>query len=56
MTKLSSEERAAIGERLAEVVVKLESKEPLSILQWVKLFREKRKLERKLAKDDAAIQ
>ena len=52
MTKLTPEERAAIVERLAEIVAELEPKEPISILQWVKLFREKRKLERKLAKDE----
>ena len=52
MTKLTPEQRAAIVERLAEIVAKLESQESISILQWVKLFREKRKLERKLAKDE----
>jgi hypothetical protein len=51
MTALTPEERAAIVERLAEIVATLDSDEPISILKWVKLFREKRKLERKLAKD-----
>ena len=51
MTKLTPEELAAVVERLAEIVARLESQEPISILQWVKLFREKRTLERKLAKD-----
>ena len=52
MTKLTPEERIAVIEQLAETVAKLESQEPISILQWIKLFRQKRKLERKLAKDE----
>jgi hypothetical protein len=52
MTKLTPDERAAIAERLAQIVAKLQSNEPISILQWVKLYREKRKLQRKLARDE----